>query len=412
MSGGDDLLDNIFNSFLKGPNIFKDRESLRPDYVPDHLPHRELQLQKIGGILVPVLRGSRGSNLFLYGKTGTGKTAVVRYVLDRLIHKSHEVGASVEACYINCRLSGTDYRILARLGESLGIRIPFTGLATHEVLDRFKTELDVKNIIMIAILDEVDALVKLHGDMLLYELTRVNESLKNGRVSIVGISNDLRFKELLDPRVLSSLSEEEAVFMPYTAPELKDILHERAGISFVDGSLSEGALNLCAALAGSEHGDARRALDLLRVAGDLAEREGSTKVSETHVRHAQDEIEQDRVVVVLKTLPLHSKLVICSAFLAKKLDSEGLTTGDIYEVYKELCGQLGSEPLTQRRVSGLINELDIIGLFNARIVSLGRHGRTKRIRLGVSSSTVQEVFSDDALVNQVISYSPKCLSRK
>jgi len=412
MSNRNDLLDNLFNNFLTGPNIFKDRESLRPDYIPDHLPHREPQLQKIGGILVPVLRGSRGSNIFIYGKTGTGKTAVVRYVIDRLIHKSREVGASVEVCYINCRLSGTDYRILARLGESLGVRIPFTGLATNEVLDRFRIELDVKRILMIAILDEVDALVKLHGDALLYELTRINENLKYGRVSIVGISNDLRFKDLLDPRVLSSLSEEEVIFMPYTAPELKDILLERSSISFVEGSLSEGALNLCAALAASEHGDARRALDLLRVAGELAEREGNTKVSESHVRRAQDEIEQDRVVVVLKTLPLHSKLVICGAYLIKKVDVEGLTTGDIYEVYKELCGQLGLEPLTQRRVSGLINELDVIGVFNARVVSLGRHGRTKKIRLGVANTVIRDVFQEDALVNQVIHYSPKCLAKK
>lgn len=412
MSKRHDLLENIFNSFLKGPKIFKDREVLRPDYVPEHLPHREDQLQRVGGILAPVLRGFRGSNLFIYGKTGTGKTAVVRHVLDRLIHKSHEVGASVEACYLNCRLIGTDYRILARLGERLGVKIPFTGLATNEVFDRFKTELDVKRILMIVVLDEIDALIKAHGDSLLYELTRINENLKHGRVSIMGISNDLRFKELLDPRVISSLSEEEVVFKPYTAPELKDILLERAKASFTDGVLSDGALNLCAAFAAAEHGDARRALDLLRVAGELAEREGSSKVIEDHVRRAQEEIEQDRVVVVLKTLPLHSKLVVCGAYLMKRAEVEGSVTGDVYEVYKELCGQLSFEPLTQRRVSGLINELDIIGVLNARVVNLGRYGRTKKIRLGVANSVVKHVFSEEPWINQVIDYSPKCLTKK
>ena len=412
MSKKPDLLENIFNSFLKGPRIFKDREVLRPDYVPEHLPHRDEQLQQVGEILAPVLRGFRGSNLFIYGQTGTGKTAVVRHVLDRLIHKGHEIGASVEACYLNCRLIGTDYRILARLGESLGIKIPFTGLATNEVFDRFKTELDMKRILIIAVLDEVDALVKAQGDVLLYELTRINENLKHGRLSIVGISNDLRFKELLDPRVLSSLSEEEAIFKPYIAPELKDILLERAKISFVEGALSDGALNLCSALAAAEHGDARRALDLLRVAGELAEREGSPVVGEDHVRRARDEIEQDRGVMVLKTLPLHSKLVVCSTYLMKKAEAGGVITGDIYEVYKELCGHLSLEPLTQRRVSGLINELDIIGVLNARVVNLGRYGRTKKVRLGISNSDVKNVLSVVTWVNQVMDYSPKCLTKK
>lgn len=412
MSREPDLLDNIFNGFLLGPRIFKDREVLRPDYVPEHLPHRNEQLQQIGEILAPVLRGFRGSNLFIYGNTGTGKTAVVKYVLNRIIHKGHEIGASIEMCYLNCRLIGTDYRILARLGESLGIKIPFTGLATNEVFDRFKTELNVKHTLIIVVLDEVDALVKAQGDALLYELTRINENLEHGRLSIVGISNDLRFKELLDPRVLSSLSEEEVIFKPYIAPEIKDILLERAKISFVDNALSDGALNLCSALAAAEHGDARRALDLLRVAGELAEREGSLVVNEGHIRRAGDEIEQDRAVMVLKTLPLHSKLVVCGTYLMKKAGVEGCITGDIYEIYEELCGQLSLEALTQRRVSGLINELDIIGLLNARVVNLGRYGRTKKVRLGVPHSIIKDVFSEDVWLNQVIAYSPKCIAKK
>ncbi|MDQ1278878.1 MAG: archaeal cell division control protein 6 [Thermoproteota archaeon] len=412
MSEEHDLLDNIFDGFLRGPKIFKDREVLRPDYVPEHLPHRNEQLQQIGEILVPVLRGFRGSNLFIYGNTGTGKTAVVKHVLDRLIHKGHEIGASVEGCYLNCRLIGTDYRILARLGESLGIKIPFTGLATNEVFERFKSELNVKHTLIIVVLDEIDALVKAQGDALLYELTRINENLKNGRLSIIGISNDLRFKELLDPRVLSSLSEEEVIFKPYIATEIKDILLERAKISFVENTLSDGALNLCSALAAAEHGDARRALDLLRIAGELAEREGSLVVNESHIRHAGEEIEQDRVVTVLKTLPLHSKLVVCGTYLMKKVRTEGSITGDIYEVYKELCGQLNLEALTQRRVSGLINELDIIGLLNARVVNLGRYGRTKKVRLGVSYSIVKDVFNEDVWLNQVMTYSPKCIGEK
>jgi cell division control protein 6 len=404
-----DLLEDVFDKFLQGPGIFQDREVLRPDYVPSHLPHREEQLKRLAGILAPVLKGSRCSNVFIYGQTGTGKTAVIRHVLDRLIHKGHESGAPLEACYVNCRLAGTDYRVLSRTCEALGLEIPFTGLAVGEVFDRFKAALDAREFLLLIVLDEIDALIKMRGDTLLYELSRANENLKNGRVALIGISNDLHFKELLDPRVLSSLSEEEVVFRPYSAPELRDILFERAKLAFSNGVLTDGVVNLCAAIAAAEHGDARRALDLLRVAGELAEREGDAKVTDDHVRHAQEKIEQDRVVEVLKTLPLHSKLVLCGIYLMKQAEINESITGDVFEVYTELCEHLGIDPLTQRRVSGLINELDVIGVLNTRVVSLGRYGRTKRVRLGVPRSVIKAVFTDDTWVGRVLTYVPKCL---
>jgi cell division control protein 6 len=407
-----DQLDNIFDTFLQRPKIFTDREVLRPDYVPDHLPHREEQIQQIAKILVPVLDETRGSNIFIYGKTGTGKTAVVKYVLNRLIRRSHEIGALVENCYVNCRLVGTVYRVLLRLGESIDIKIPFTGLATSEAFDRFEEALDHKGILLLVVLDEIDALVKIYGDNLIYELTRVNETLTQGKVSLICISNDLLFKDLLDPRVLSSLGEEEVVFIPYCATELKDILLERAKISFNDGVLTDGALNLCSALAAAEHGDARRALDLLRVAGELTEREGLEKVTEEHVRQAQKKIEEDRVVLVLKTLPLHTKLVLCSIYVMSRSQVKNAITGDVYEVYVELCTQLGLESLTQRRISGLINELDITGILNARVVSLGRYGRTKKIRLAIPNGIIKDAFSNDPWTNKVLEYSPKCLLKK
>jgi cell division control protein 6 len=412
MQNSRDQLDDIFDKFLQGPKIFTNREVLRPDYVPDHLPHREDQIQQIAKILAPVLDEERGSNIFIYGKTGTGKTAVVKYVLNRLIRRSHEIGALVENCYVNCRLVGTVYRVLISLGESIDIKIPFTGLATSEVFKRFEDALDLNGVLLIVVLDEIDALVKVYGDNLIYELTRVNETLTKGKVSLICISNDLLFKDLLDPRVLSSLGEEEVVFRPYTAPELKDILLERAKISFNDNVLMAGALNLCSALAAAEHGDARRALDLLRVAGEITERDGVAKVTEENVRRAQKKIEEDRVVLVLKTLPIHSKLVLCSIYLMSRAKVKNSITGDVYEVYVELCNQLGLESLTQRRISGLINELDITGILNARVVSLGRYGRTKKIRLAISKGVIKDVFSNDPWTNKIIDHSPKCLLNK
>jgi cell division control protein 6 len=405
------ILDDVFKKFVCNNKIFRNRDVLRHDYLPDKLPHREEQITQLGETVAPVLKGSRGSNVFIYGKTGTGKTAVTKYVLSHLEAKAKEFNAPVKFCYVNCRMAGSEYRVFSGLCQSLGVNVPFTGLSVGEVFDRFRAGLDTSRIVFIVVLDEIDALVKVRGDSLLYELTRINETLCNSKVSIAGISNDLRLKEFLDPRVFSSLSEEEIVFRPYDAAELGHILLERAKLAFHEGALSEAALSLCAALAAAEHGDARRALDLLRVAGEVAERKGASVVTEEHVREAEKHIEHNRVVEALRNLTLHSKLVILSIYHLNRANVHSAITGEIYDVYAELCGELSVTPLTQRRLSTLVNELDSMGLLNAKVISMGRYGRTKKIRLEIARSLIKDVFANDTRLGRLVEYEAKSLSK-
>jgi len=404
------ILDEVFEKFVDNVKVFKDREVLRHDYLPERLPHREEQIRQLGETVAPALKGSRSSNVFIYGKTGTGKTAVAKHVLSRLEIKAKEFNAPVKFCCVNCRMAGSEYRVFTGLCQSIGMTVPFTGLSVGEVFDRFKTGLDTSKIIFIIVLDEIDTLIKARGDNLLYELTRINETLHWSKVSLVGISNDLRLKEFLDPRVFSSLSEEEIVFRPYDANELKNILLERAKLAFCDSALSDAAISLCAALAAAEHGDARRALDLLRVAGEFAERKGASVVVEEHVREAEKNIEHDRVVETIKNLTLHSKLVILSVYHLSKVDVRRAVTGEIYEVYRELCGELGVMPLTQRRLGTLVNELDSMGLLNAKVVSMGRYGRTKKIALEIARTLIRDVLASDSRFGRLVDYEAKCLS--
>lgn len=407
--GNQNILNDVFDSFVNGERLFKDREVLRHDYLPEKLPHREDQIRLLGQTVAPVLKNARSSNIFIYGKTGTGKTAVTKYVLSHLESKAKEYGAQVKFCYINCRMVGSEYRVFASLSQSVGLTIPFTGLSVGEVFERFRSGLDNSRIIFIIVLDEVDALIKEHGDSFMYELTRINETLSKSKVSIIGISNDLRLKEFLDPRVFSSLSEEELVFRPYDASELRNILLERSKLSFHEGVLSEAALSICSALAAAEHGDARRALDLLRVAGEVAERQKDKTITDEHVRQAERHIEHNRVVEALKNLTLHSKLVLLSVY---HLNKSSATTGEIYDVYNELCGEQGSGLLTQRRLGTLINELDSMGLLNAKVVSMGRYGRTKKIRLEIARSLIRDVFVNDARFSRLLEYNSTVNSKK
>ncbi len=404
--GSDDYLTSIFEKYLHAKKIFKNKEVLRHSYTPKELPHRHEQIDELAHILVPVLRGETPSNVFVYGKTGTGKTVTVKFVTEELKKISKKYNIPVEVIYINCEIVDTHYRVLARIvnhfkAES-GVEVPLVGWPTDEVYAKLKEVIDAKERFVIIVLDEIDKLIKKSGDDILYSLTRINTELSRAKVSIVGISNDLKFKEYLDARVLSSLSEEEVVFPPYDANQLRDILMQRAKEAFYDGVLDDAVVPLCAALAAREHGDARRALDLLRVAGEIAEREGASKVTERHVWKAQEKIEQDTMEEVIKTLPLHSKVLLYAIVMLDENGELPANTGDVYSVYKSLCDHLDVEPLTQRRVSDLINELDMLGIINAKVVSKGRYGRTKEIRLNVTPYMVKNIYRHDEQVRSLL----------
>jgi len=398
--GNGDPLHEIISG-LPRQRLIVNSVALRADYLPSSLPHRWDHIRRVGQVLAPCLGNGRPSNVLIYGKTGTGKTAVVKHVLERFSAEAVRRGLRSQFTYVNCRIAGTEYRVLSELCSSLGVRVPFTGLSKAEVFSRLRSSLQGLGSLMVACLDEVDVLVKGFGDDVLYELTRSNDASSPAQISLIGISNDLTFKEQLDPRVLSSLGEEEIVFHPYTAPELVDILRERAEMALRKDAIRSDIINLCAALAAAEHGDARRALDLLRVAAEVAEREGADAVEVKHVRAAQGLIERGRIHEALSSLPIHSRVVLLSAFsMAKK--KEALTSGVLYTTYRSLCGRVGLEPLTDRRVSTLVSELDMLGVLSCDLVSFGRHGRTRRIRLSIGLEEIGAVLEGDDLLAPIV----------
>ncbi len=402
------MQDTIFQQHIRPKSIFRGgKDVLRSSYIPDVLPHREEQIDQLASVLVTALEGQRPSNILLFGKTGTGKTATIKYVGKELERANSEEG-NVHFIYMNCEVVDTQYGILQNLGNlfinDFEERIPFTGWSTERVYHILRDKIDETNRIIIIVLDEIDKLVSKSGDDVLYHLCRINDDLKNARVSVIGISNDLKFTEFLDPRVRSSLSEERMVFPPYNAEQLRDILGQRASLAFDENLLEPSVIPLCAALAAQEHGDARRALDLLRVAAELAERHHLSIVTESEVVKAKNKIELDCVTEAVRTLPLQSKLVLMGVVLNEEKGNAKLTTGDLYETYKELCQCTSVAILTQRRVTDLISELDMLGLIHARVKSFGRGGRTKEIELSVPNTEAKSILQDDDTLGQLKNY--------
>lgn len=114
-----DDIASIFQRAKEGRALFLDRKALSPEYVPNHLPFRQQQITAVAEVLAPALHGSKPSNLLLYGKTGTGKTAVSRFVLSKL--KAEDSTCMIFTPYINTRIAGTEYRTLGNSKQSRNV---------------------------------------------------------------------------------------------------------------------------------------------------------------------------------------------------------------------------------------------------------------------------------------------------
>lgn len=364
--------DSSYVTFL----IIKDKRVLRDSFIPDTLPGREEQIFQFTRALSDLLIDQPPSDVAFIGKPGTGKTAVVKNVTGKF--KQEYPNLRAKFIYVNCSQATTSYRVMYQLNRALGVLVPPSGYPFDVLWDKFIEAYSSSNSRLVVILDEVDLLVKRDGGRILYSLSRLNYELKRDlSISMIVISNTLDFLDKLDPRERSSFEPLRIHFPPYTQPQLYNILRQRADLGLKLGTWDDEALQFIAARVAQESGDARRAIDVLRMAAELAEDERAEKLTLEHAERALNCVNEEEIAVTVRTLPLHHRLIL--AAIADILERPSLRpgTGVIYTSYVKRAQTYGVRPLTMRRVSGILRELESLGLVEIKMDYGGARGNTK-----------------------------------
>jgi cell division control protein 6 len=366
--------------FARTDPIFQNKELLEISHLPDEgrIVGRDDEITQLANAVNPGIFGQSPSNVIIYGKTGTGKSLCAKYVSRQLVASASEESVAAAYAYVDCAQDSTETQTVQTIASSLNpeqstVYIPDKGISTATYYKRLWQILDDHYDVVLIMLDEID---KLEDEDILMQLSRAGEAEKLTRckIGVIGISNKIKYKHRMDERVKSSLCEREFVFPPYDAKQLNSIMSARSD-AFREGVVDEGVIPRAAALAAREHGDARKAIDILRYAGEIAQASGATTIQEESVVNARERAETDRFRELIRGSTPHSRYVLQALTLLSinerdELDTvtaptqqAGFRTTRIYEMYKQICRQMNSDPLSLRRVRDLLKEhafLDIV----------------------------------------------------
>ncbi len=399
--------------------IFANEDLLRIDHVPDQnkIVGRNNQIETVARRLKPTITGGTGKGTLLLGKSGSGKTLVTRYVSREVVGRGLENDVRIGRAVIDCAQRRSEVQTVIHLAKSLnepektGITIPHSGIATGAYYDRLWSVIDELYDAIIVVLDEIDRLAppddvenvppeEADDSKLLMQLSRAGEENDvDASITVIGISNDLKYGDRLDTRVESSFSPDEIVFPAYDANQLGDILERRCD-AYRDDVLTDDVIPLCSAFSAQEHGDARRAIDLFRLAGEVARDNDAAQVTESHVRVANDDAEVTRIQDLIRGCPTQAKIAIAAlATMDEFSERSAFKATEMYRVYRAFAEAIDANVLGKKRITDQLREYETLKIINMTRTSDGyREGTYLQLSL----------LDDSSLLLQTIGLDERC----
>ena len=372
-------------------SVFVNRDLVEPDTIIDEerIVGRDDQLESVVSFLKPTLQGNRPPNMLLYGPAGTGKSLIIGAVTQQIIELCQSKGERFGVVDINCQpintLDQAVYELVQTVAQDVGteVGVPETGVSTKRKYRRLYELINEHYDSVIFILDEIDLLVgRRENDepaysKLLYQLSRASNTNEiEGRVSVAALTNDPKFMEDIDGRAESSFNPRDVYYPDYDATQLREILENRRD-AFRQDALEDDVIPLVAAFAAQSHGDARKAIDLFRGAGDLADERGDEVVTEDHVRDSQEEIDKDRSLKLVEGLTTQKKISLyATAAVAHHSNRMGSSVPSPvgFKVYQWVTNELDADQMTRETYVKYVKELSTYGLISTSRKSRGRGG--------------------------------------
>lgn len=335
-------------------STINDIEPLRNEYIPENVLDRETEAEQLEQALETI------QNVHVHGPRGTGKTHLTQKAVEKL---------DATTCFISCLQADTQYKALKQILQELTKEEIGNGYHTSELQRKIQSQVEVLETVIV--LDELDYLLLNDGDDLLYFLSRLNADL--GLITITANHEDLSSQ--LEERTFSTLQPQRIGFEPYSGELIYEILADRARKSLKTRSLRREALTYIA----SSTQNLKIALTWLRVSAQQAE----DTITETLVKDVKTEALQNHIKHQLKAFTRHHEILYQTI---KELDKEQETiqTGEVYKRYQRVCQAYNEDPLTDRRISDYLKQIEQTGLIQSQYHYGGQKGKTREIQ--VSSS--------------------------
>ncbi|MDR5674232.1 AAA family ATPase [Halalkaliarchaeum sp. AArc-GB] len=392
--------------FQDRSSIFADESVLVEEYTPDELPEREAELSELGAALSPGLGTGRPHDVFLQGKTGQGKTAAARFILEEFEAEAANRGVDLTTIFHTCAGQTSSYQVVCNLVEQQTGENP-NGHPKRKVFDYFYDLVNDMGGTIVLVLDEVDAIGQ--NDLLLYELSRAkdNDHIEDDvDVSVIGISNDGNFLAELSPKVKDSFRERRIMFDAYDAGQLRSILGRRVEKAFVDDVIDESAIALCAGYAANDQGSARQAIDYLYEAGEIALRQGDTRVTDEHAEQAEANVDRRSVMRSIEGLTLQDHLALVALVVLESCGETPARTRRVYAAYRNVCAELDANDISLDRVRDHLKELDLLGVTQYTTRTAGSEGGRKyfwelNTDLGATIEVLDSIDRLDGLMHLV-----------
>jgi orc1/cdc6 family replication initiation protein len=252
---------------------------------------------------------------------------------------------------------------------------PKRGLGTGDAFEELYKQLNRVSGTHLLVFDEIDHLDD--ADTLLYELPRAkaNGNIPDANVGVIGISNNYTFRNSLSAKVQDTLMETEISFSPYDAGELRTILTERAERALIDGAYDDSAIAKAAAIAAKDMGNARQAIDLLRVGAEVTERSNTDTVTDTQITEAQRIVQRGRLRNRISDQTQHAQYILEAMARLAQRDELPVRSRVVQTAYEEVAGSYGADPLTSlKSVQNHLSDLHMLGFLQREDRNQGEGG--------------------------------------